>query len=665
MIKTIVDCIIDSVSGLGKVLLTLIKLILKKIDGFIAGLKLPIRTKLLVFFIIVVIPSLIFTYLSFSVVRKTLSSQVNSYQKSVVSGAAKNVERYVLNCIKRLSALGETDRYFRDMVRTDRSLELGNKLEEVYAKFKDFSFIGVVKRDNRNKPYFLSVYPENHRELLKSKDIKDYLNWKFSNPGLGISEVLNYKDKKEAFIVFPLPGALLVGGVDISQISEILNKVKPLPESEFILLDKDKNYILGGAGKFKNTLKKGPGHINLPEQESIIYYDYTKVANVSDLTVGLRTPREVVYKSLNYLKVLFYVFIAASLMIAFLLSFYFSHRVTVPIQKLNKGAKILGGGNLAYRIDLTTGDELELLADEFNNMAKKLKKSYDSMGDKIKNATRDLQDAYREIGQKNKQLKKVDRLKSEFLASMSHELRTPINAIIGFTSLMEEGTYGEITEKQEETLNKIMTNTEHLLDLINDILDLSKIEAGKLSLHVEQFKLNNLLEEIKESMKPMVEKKGLKFELHVPDMIKCKLDYTRVRQIIINLVSNAIKFTKEGKVKIKAKPRKNNFIIEVKDTGIGIKKDQLEKLFDEFIQADGSITREFGGTGLGLSISRKLVRMMNGKIEVDSEWKEGSTFRVIFPYEFSRPPAQKKANDRMSAVIMKEEGEDSNGYSFS
>ncbi|MGM0442368.1 MAG: ATP-binding protein [Elusimicrobiota bacterium] len=636
MIKSFINFILETLSGLGKVIFTAGKLTIKKIDQFITNLNLPIRTKLLVFFIIVVIPSLIFTYLSFSVVRKTLSSQIDSYHKSVVSGATKNVERYVLNCVKRLSSLGGTDKNFRSMVKNEKSYALNKKLEEVFVKFKDFSFLGVVKKNSAGELYFLSNWPKNYRRIIQNDEVDEFLKWNFSNPSVGISKVVKYRDNPETFIVYPLPGALLIGGVDSRKIFSLLDKVKPLRESEFILLDKNKNYILGGAGKFTESLDKPGGRILLSAGKKVMYYDYTKITNVDDWTIGLRSPLEVVYRSLNSLKKLFYIFIAAALIFAFLLSFYFSHRVTSPIQKLNKGAQILGGGNLNYRIDLKTGDELEQLAQEFNNMAGELKKSYDSMGDKIKAATRDLQDAYKEIEQKNKELKKVDKLKSEFLASMSHELRTPINAIIGFTSLMEEGTYGDISDKQQKTLEKIMTNTEHLLDLINDILDLSKIEAGKLTLNFEKFKVNRLLKEIQESMKPIAEKKGLKFELITPDVIECYLDYTRVRQIVTNLVSNAIKFTKQGEVKIRTESREENFLIEVEDTGIGIKEEQQQKLFDEFIQADGSITREFGGTGLGLSISKKLVRMMEGKIELESQWKKGSTFRVILPYEINK-----------------------------
>jgi signal transduction histidine kinase len=253
------------------------------------------------------------------------------------------------------------------------------------------------------------------------------------------------------------------------------------------------------------------------------------------------------------------------------------------------------------------------------------------MDGKIKNATRDLEDAYREIEKKNSQLQKMDKLKSEFLASMSHELRTPMNAIIGFTDLLEDGLYGKPTKKQADAFAKIKRSANHLLNLINDILDLSKIEAGRMEFFPEEFRLNGLLNDLKEEVMPLAEERGLNFELRTRDNITCYYDYTRLRQILMNLISNAVKFTKQGMVAVKSDVADGEIRIEVSDTGVGIKEQDMEHIFDEFVQADGSISRDFGGTGLGLSISKKLADMMDGRIEVKSEWQKGSTFSVILP----------------------------------
>jgi len=283
-----------------------------------------------------------------------------------------------------------------------------------------------------------------------------------------------------------------------------------------------------------------------------------------------------------------------------------------------------------FRINLKTGDELEKLALEFNRMAEELKKSYDSLDEKIRNATKDLKEAYIEIEDKNRRLEEADKLKSEFLANMSHELRTPLNAIIGFTDLIKEGVYGKVNKNQYDKLDRIHRNANHLLNLINDILDLSKIEAGKMELYPEKFDLSSLIYEIKEEMEPLAKERGLDF-ITETDNIDVYLDYRRLKQIVLNLVSNAIKFTKQGYVKIRTYQDEDNFYIEVEDTGIGIKEEKIEHIFEEFRQIDGSTTREFGGTGLGLSITKKLTELMKGKIEVKSEIDKGSVFRLIFP----------------------------------
>ncbi|MEA3506703.1 MAG: ATP-binding protein, partial [Elusimicrobiota bacterium] len=571
----------------------------------------------------------IFMLVTFSLVKETISSQIDSYQKSLVRSSVKAAEHYILTCQKPLSSLGK-DRNFQAAVSRGRRAELSRIMERIYTKYKNFNFVGVAVRRGGNLT-MSAVYPRGkYAAILNDEEINDYMEMNFRNPKFRTSPVLEYRDGREVIITQPLKGAVVVGGVNIGQLSSLLDKTKPEPESEFLVLDSRNNLITGRQPEESYIPPDSNETSRAFYAESVIYYEPFPLI---EGWLALSTPREVVYRSLGYLTRILAVFIVLSVAGAFGLALYFSKKVTVPVENLNRGARILGAGNLDYRIDLNTGDELEELADEFNRMSEKLKESYDSMGDKIRIATRDLQDAYSQIEEKNQQLKKADKLKSEFLASMSHELRTPINAIIGFTSLMQEGTYGELTQKQKETLEKVIRNTNNLLHLINDILDLSKIESGRMSLHSEELKVNRLLRELYEELKPLAAEKDFDFNLETGEEIKCTNDYTRLKQIVTNLVSNAIKFTSGGEVIIKSETAEDGFIIEITDTGIGIKKEQLSSIFDEFVQADGSVTREFGGTGLGLSISKKLIDMMGGKIEIESKWGEGSTFRVCLPYE--------------------------------
>jgi PAS domain S-box-containing protein len=288
---------------------------------------------------------------------------------------------------------------------------------------------------------------------------------------------------------------------------------------------------------------------------------------------------------------------------------------------------------------------------ENERLARELKELNEQLEDRIRLATLELEERNRRLEWQSRELEKASRLKSEFLASMSHELRTPINAVLGYTSLMREEIYGELTAKQKNALDKINTASQHLLDLINDILDLSKIEAGKMPVYLEEVPLRQLLGELAESVEPLVREKNLEFQLEVEEGVPPLFtDRTKLKQILLNLLSNAVKFTASGKVcLIGQRSGKSRVRIAVEDTGIGIKEEDLEKIFEDFRQVDQSPTREYGGTGLGLSITRKLIALLGGDIQVDSSYGRGSRFAVDLPLRLApaagveRPTSQEAA----------------------
>ncbi len=232
-------------------------------------------------------------------------------------------------------------------------------------------------------------------------------------------------------------------------------------------------------------------------------------------------------------------------------------------------------------------------------------------------------------------LQVLNRLKSEFLASMSHELRTPMNAIIGYTSLILDRTYGELTPKQENGLKRIETNSRNLLQLINNILDLSKLNAGRMPLFKETCQLKELTDEVLQTMDCLARERKLTLSAEVPETLSLETDKTKLKQVLINLVGNAIKFSHEGNISIKAEMLADpaRLRLFVQDTGIGIKEEDIPLLFEEFKQLDASPTREYGGTGLGLAICKKIVELMGGTIQVKSSLKTGSTFIVTLPVE--------------------------------
>jgi signal transduction histidine kinase len=237
-----------------------------------------------------------------------------------------------------------------------------------------------------------------------------------------------------------------------------------------------------------------------------------------------------------------------------------------------------------------------------------------------------------EIQDKSRQLEIASQHKSQFLANMSHELRTPLNAILGYTELMADGAYGEPSEKMLGILQRLEANGRHLLGLINDVLDLSKIEAGQLELELSDYCVQDIAQTVRSTLEPLATDKKLTFKVEVaPRLPPGRGDGRRLTQVLINLVGNAIKFTDTGEVAIKAEANNGSFHVSVRDTGPGISAANQAKLFQEFQQADNAITRKKGGTGLGLAISKRIIEMHGGKIWVESQPGQGSTFAFTLP----------------------------------
>ena len=239
---------------------------------------------------------------------------------------------------------------------------------------------------------------------------------------------------------------------------------------------------------------------------------------------------------------------------------------------------------------------------------------------------------FHEIEDKGRQLAEASQHKSQFLANMSHELRTPLNAILGYSELMADGAYGEPSEKMLGILKRLEANGKHLLGLINDVLDLSKIEAGQLVLDLSDYTVQDIAQTVRSTLEPLAADKKLAFKLELgPELPAGHGDGRRLTQVLINLVGNAIKFTDAGEVAIKAEANNGSFHVSVRDTGPGISAADQAKLFQEFQQADNAITKKKGGTGLGLAISKRIIEMHGGRIWVESQVGHGSTFAFALP----------------------------------
>ncbi|WP_022979155.1 HAMP domain-containing sensor histidine kinase, partial [Ideonella sp. B508-1] len=295
-------------------------------------------------------------------------------------------------------------------------------------------------------------------------------------------------------------------------------------------------------------------------------------------------------------------------------------RVSQPIRELHQGSQALAEGRLGTRITIHSNDELEDLAAQFNVMAANLQELYRDMSGKIAERTRDLELA--------------NRHKSEFLTNMSHELRTPLNAIIGFSDVLREEMFGPLNERQREYAHDIHASGEHLLSLINDVLDLSKIEAGHMELNLSEVEMPELIQNTAAMMRERCTRGGLTLRLaleHAPDTWVA--DARRVKQILLNLLGNAVKFTPQGgTITIRAGTREGEGLwIEVSDTGVGIAPEHQAMVFEEFRQVGDDILRKSEGTGLGLPLVRRLARLHGGDVTLHSVVGEGTTFRFNLP----------------------------------
>ncbi|MDH5392148.1 MAG: ATP-binding protein [Gammaproteobacteria bacterium] len=358
------------------------------------------------------------------------------------------------------------------------------------------------------------------------------------------------------------------------------------------------------------------------------------------------------------------IIVFTGLALSTILALYISQGVINPIQSLTSAVRRVAAGNLNVHVSANTSGELETLVKGFNNMTEELSISRHNLQNQVNAATRTLKNTLDELEKQNISLDiskshalEASRIKSEFLANMSHEIRTPMNGILGFTELLGKT---ELTEQQLQYLETIQTSSNNLLTIINDILDFSKIESGKLNIENIEFDMLDLIEEIITIMLPLAQKKGIELLFHRSTDMPRQLmgDPVRLRQIILNLIGNAIKFTEQGYVAIrilhsKLSHNKYNFKFTITDTGVGMNEANKLRLFNAFTQADTSITRRFGGTGLGLVISRSLASLMHGEIDFESSLDSGSVFWLSLPLEesFQTKTADQSALENKHVII--------------
>jgi len=359
----------------------------------------------------------------------------------------------------------------------------------------------------------------------------------------------------------------------------------------------------------------------------------TKAGDLAGAVV-VKLPMVQTYKAINSNRAILITAAMVTAIVAMVSSYMIVRYVIVkPVKHLRDVSDAIAAGRLTIRSQIQTGDEFEELSHAFNRMLHNLV----AMQQELRDVNNDLDRKVDELAQANMALFEMNRLKSDFLATMSHELRTPLNSIIGFSEVLSGSE--QLNERHRRYAGNIQSSGRMLLAMINDILDLAKIESGKMEVRSEDFSIRDVCEGLTNLCRPVAERKNITLECRLDEAIPLlRQDPGKLRQILYNLLSNAIKFTSEGgRVTLRARPEGRFVVIEVQDTGIGIAAEDRETIFEKFRQAkvpgqgDNVLTREHQGTGLGLSIVRELTKLLGGEVQLDSQPGQGSTFTVRVP----------------------------------
>jgi len=476
-----------------------------------------------------------------------------------------------------------------------------------------------------------------------------------------------------------------VAGVDITlnNLTDYIGNFKVNPPGTIFLTDKN-GVVLAGENKklfykkisdyspelFKLLMenRQGVASLDIQSNKQYVYY---RTSSRLNWKIAVLIPARNIENEIRGPVIITVVGLSIGLLLLTAITIIgFNVFVVRPLHKFVRETNYIATtSNLDRRIEIKSKDEIGLLAKSYNEMIDTLHKSQtsleatgkelrdhrDHLEELVKERTLRLQavneDLSREVDERIKtegelrqaldelavakaRAEAADNLKSAFLATMSHELRTPLNSIIGFTGIILRERVGPLNAEQKKQLNMVRGSSQHLLALINDVLDISKIEAGQLQIVSERIDIRQIVEKVVQSARPLAEGKGLELAFAMaPDMNAITGDSRRVEQILLNLLSNAIKFTEQGSVKVVCEEDAENVMFQVIDTGIGIKEEDRGKIFESFRQIDSGLTRKYDGTGLGLSISKRLVELMGGRIWITSAWGSGSTFGFTLPKE--------------------------------
>jgi len=574
-------------------------------------------------------------------------------QSELASVTGERIRNFVRRKIERFSDNADALSFY-PLGSKQQQLLLG-LLVKNDSSFTEASIINsqgmeVVKVSDR-KVYFPSDLTDQSKspKFIKALKGEDYISPVYTST------------QAQPFVTMAIPfwGAAqsIVGGVsaeaDLSFLWEVIGKIHFATAGYAYLVDEHGNLIAHGDAtlvlKRPNLRQvagvqkflRNPAHSDsTPAQEGRgllgkpVLATYAPVPELG-WAVILEEPIDAALANVETLKRSALVFLAIGLFVGAAVIAWVSGRMTGPIRDLHEGAKIIGSGNLDYRVNIETGDEIEWLGEEFNKMAGELKVFYATLEQKVKDKTHELEKTNSQLEQANRSLVNASKAKDEFLNIMSHELRTPLNVISGYAQILKDGVLGRIQPEQDHGLRTILVQSKELLRMINEVLQVGSLEGGNVSAKFAAVNLRDFFADIRSTYE-VLPQKGIPLYWNIPDKLPMvNTDGEKLKHILQNLINNAIKFTEEGSVTISARYVSQAIEFKVKDTGIGMPNETLPSIFQMFRQLDGSGTRSYGGAGVGLYIVKKFVELLNGKIEVESVLDKGSTFTVIIPIHAS------------------------------
>lgn len=501
-------------------------------------------------------------------------------------------------------------------------------LQKIYLLNKNLQFSSASSEGNQQTSLSNPICHELAETAAKRKNAERLKS---------ISMLCEFEGKSYLSLIVPVGTLAPVGYLQIV-VDPVFN-LKPIAQTLALELS-----IRSPDGEVNYRSKKWPTEKDISD---FLFSDFTISNNHGEPIINIEIAKPIAeFKERSLRTVIVVLGITGILfLIVFFITFRILNRGFNALHELETGTQHISSGD--YRpLPTSKYRELNSLIYSFNLMTKKIENSQASLEQEVKDATKDLNLALQDVAQKNRELETAMQLseqanetKSTFLANMSHELRTPLNAIIGYGEILREDAEEKDETDTMQDLDKVLKAGKHLLNLVNEILDLSKVEAGKVGLFIEEFNLIRLVKEIYETAIPIAETNNNTINLHITsECLSLKSDEMRIKQILFNLISNACKFTKNGTIDITVKDYNDGendedgqYSISIKDTGIGIKDSELPGLFTAFTQADISTTKKYGGSGLGLALSKQLCDLLGAKIEVDSVFDEGSEFVILLP----------------------------------